>query len=316
MIQTQPPFERHAITSREEWLEMRKQDVTASVAGCLIGHHDYATPYALWALKSGLVEDDQEETAAMQRGRLLEPVALNLLREQQPSWSVEAATHYFRDPENRIGATPDAFAIDPIRTGFGVVQIKTVSSQTFKKMWSSDTAGVRVPEWIEIQTLIEAYLTGASWAVVAALVTEHGDTFKLHIIVIPMRLHMIEKLRHETETFWMMVASGQPPEIDYARDSSIVERIHVPGDSQIDLSWWNAGPALAEEYKDLACSIALAEARRKEIRTQILLKMDGSSTGMINGKEFVTAKVIHRNGYTVPKSDYISVKFKGTEEAA
>src|SRR4029079_19449389 len=111
------------LNERDRWLELRKRDVTASVAGALFGVHDFVTPYQLWALKSGLIEDNIVETAAMRRGRLLEPVAIRLLREERPTWRVEPCSTYFRDPHARIGATPDALAIDPERTGFGIVQI-------------------------------------------------------------------------------------------------------------------------------------------------------------------------------------------------
>jgi hypothetical protein len=50
----------------------------------------------LWALKSGRVAAGAEETAAMIRGRLLEPVALDLLREQRPGWEITQPSAYYR----------------------------------------------------------------------------------------------------------------------------------------------------------------------------------------------------------------------------
>ena len=115
------------VTDRTAWLKMRERDVTASVAGALFGDgvHDFTTRYGLWALKSGRLRQDPGETDAMRRGRLLEPVAVQLMRELRPAWTIEPCATYFRDAGERIGATPDAFAVDPDRAGFGVLQIKS-----------------------------------------------------------------------------------------------------------------------------------------------------------------------------------------------
>ena len=51
--------------------------------------HDYLTPFELWARKSGLVTADVADNPAMRRGRLLEPVALQMLKEERPEWTVE-----------------------------------------------------------------------------------------------------------------------------------------------------------------------------------------------------------------------------------
>src|ERR1700733_7613977 len=124
-------------TDRARWLSMRQQDVTASISAALFGSgvHPYVSPYQLWALKSGATSDEKAENAAMRRGRLLEPVALQLLGEEQPDWRVAPCKTYYRDPLNRIGATPDAFAVRPDIDGFGIVQIKTAGHFAFKKGW-------------------------------------------------------------------------------------------------------------------------------------------------------------------------------------
>ena len=45
--------ERHEITSREAWLELRKQDVTASTIAALFNCHPYTTALRLYAEKRG-----------------------------------------------------------------------------------------------------------------------------------------------------------------------------------------------------------------------------------------------------------------------
>ena len=71
------------------------------------------TPYGLWALKRGLLTDQGNETPAMRRGRLLEPIALQLLQEEKPDWVIAPHPFYYRDGALRLGASPDALASRP-----------------------------------------------------------------------------------------------------------------------------------------------------------------------------------------------------------
>jgi hypothetical protein len=76
--------EKIAIINEAQWLALRKEDVTASVAGALLGVHEYTTAYGLWAQKTGALLDglvaatvsgdgDTYTVSDLERGRLLEP---------------------------------------------------------------------------------------------------------------------------------------------------------------------------------------------------------------------------------------------------
>ena len=105
-----PPFERRTITSREEWLEWRKADITGSAAAALVGAHDYLSLLQLYLDKAGIAPANDVDTPPMRRGRLLESVALEVIREMHPDWNVRPAGEYLRDPVYRLGATPDFYA--------------------------------------------------------------------------------------------------------------------------------------------------------------------------------------------------------------
>ena len=80
-------IERIPITSREQWLELRRSAVTASDVGAIFGLHPYKTPLRLWADKTGVNLEDVEN-AAMRRGRWLEAAVLSACREQHPEWQI------------------------------------------------------------------------------------------------------------------------------------------------------------------------------------------------------------------------------------
>lgn len=212
---------------RAAWLEARKQDVTASVAGALLGVHPYQTPYGLWALKSGRVVDDDADNPVLRRGRLLEPVVIEMLREDRPDWTVEYRRDnaYFRNTEDRIGATPDAFATRPDIFGNGVVQVKTVAEDKFRREWiDADTGEVVLPLWIAVQAIVEATLTGATWACVAVMVIGRG--IDLQIIDVPLNTRVMNRLRREVREFWRLVEAGEEPSIDWNRDGASVAEVY------------------------------------------------------------------------------------------
>jgi predicted phage-related endonuclease len=212
---------------RAAWLAARRQDVTASVAGCLLGVHPYTTAYGLWALKSGLVADDDTDNAVLRRGRLLEPVVIEMLREDRPDWTVEYRRDnaYFRDPEARIGATPDAFATRPDIYGRGIVQVKTVADDKFRREWiDAETGEIVLPLWIAVQAIVEANLTGASWACVAVMVIGRG--IDLQIVDVPLNTRVMNRLRREVREFWRMVEAGEEPPIDWNRDGGAIAEVY------------------------------------------------------------------------------------------
>lgn len=237
--------ERVPVADRASWLAMRKQDVTASVAGALLGVHEYQTAYGLWALKSGRVAEDPAETPAMRRGRLLEDDALQILAEDNPAWTITPANDvYYRAPDIRIGATPDAFVTIPTRPGRGIVQVKTVESGKYRRDWAPDaTSESEPPLWIALQSIVEAKLTGCAYAIVAPLVIGFG----LEVIPVEVPVHdgAFNRLVDEVTAFWRLVDSGDHPPPDYGRDIDVIERIFARDDgTEVDLSCDNHLPAL------------------------------------------------------------------------
>lgn len=57
--------------SREEWLGERKKSIGGSEMGAILGLNPYSSPYSVWALKTGLISEP-EDNEAMRQGRDLE----------------------------------------------------------------------------------------------------------------------------------------------------------------------------------------------------------------------------------------------------
>src|SRR5690606_34094970 len=143
--------------------------------------------------KSGRAQESAEENAAMIRGRVLEKPAIDLLAIDRPSWKIWQPQVYLRDPTIRMGATPDAYAIDPRRKGFGVIQVKTSDKFAFKRNWIDEDGGIEPPLWIVIQTIQEAHLSGASWACVLVFIMGMG--LEIEVVDVPIHRGVIDRMR-------------------------------------------------------------------------------------------------------------------------
>lgn len=66
----------------QDWLNFRRNGVGSSDAGIIHGDSKYCTAHELWKRKLGLVPE-QETNSAMQRGKDLEKVVLQLLEDKE-----------------------------------------------------------------------------------------------------------------------------------------------------------------------------------------------------------------------------------------
>lgn len=306
--------ERHPITDRASWLALRGRDVTASAVSALLGIHEYQTGFGLWALKTGRIQEDPDETAPMLRGRLLEPVAVQLLREIRPTWTITyPVAEYLRDPDIRLGATPDCYAVDPERPGRGVVQLKSVEPSVFRRKWRDpETGEVAPPLWIAVQALTEAHLAGAAWADACAMTVGFG--VDLHPVPVPLHDGVIERVRAEVQAFWRMVEAGQTPDPDYGRDGALIAELYAQDDGEIiDLRGDNRIMDLIAARAARLVSIRETEAELKPINSEIINKLGTAAAALVQGGR-LEAKTVHRKGFTVEPSSYRRISFKPQHE--
>lgn len=292
-------IERRTITDRNEWLTWRRQDVTASVVGALFGVHPYTTSLRLYAEKRG-VEFPDVDNKIVRRGRWLEPAVATAVEEERPQWQLRAPKVYLRDPDLRLGCTPDYF-INGDPRGLGVLQCKSVAPSVFARDW---LGGSEIPFWITLQTLTEMMLTDAAFGVVAALLVD-AHAMDVAILDVPRHPASEEKIAAAVRDFWQQVANGVEPDPDFARDAEVI-KLMVPRETsgkQIDLSGDNRLPAMLDERAALMSQIAQADDRRAEIETEIKHLMGDAELGNGLADWRITFKTQKRAGYTVPPKE-------------
>ncbi len=318
-----PGIERFPVTDRASWLARRKDDVTASAIAALLGQHPYITPFQLYAQKTGAVAEEGVEPRIeansvslppMMRGTALEPIVPDVLRHLRPAWDVQPAGFYYRDPVARIGATPDFFAIDPTREGFGSIQVKTCDQLTLRRSWTADGV-IEPPLFIVMQAIVEAALTGASWCSVAVLAT--GFNLDLHLIEMPIHAGIMERLKAEVAAFWRGIEAGRPPDVDAKRDGLLLEKLWRGDGPEVDLSADNEVPILVDEREALSAQKGEAEARLKEIKALLLTKVgpDAGIGTLADGRR-ITVSRVERKGYEVKPSSYVDLRIKTPKRTA
>jgi predicted phage-related endonuclease len=292
-------IERRSISDRDEWLAWRREDITASRVGALFGVHPYETALRLYAEQRG-VQFENPDSRVLRRGRWLEPAVAKAVEELRPEWKLEAPNIYLRDPDIRLGCTPDFYIHDPVR-GLGILQAKSVAPSVYARDWLN---GSEIPFWIVLQTLVECMLSDAAFGVVAALLVD-PHAMDVAILEVPRHADSELKILVAVQNFWRSVASGIEPDPDFAHDADVIKALRpreTPG-KQIDFSRLNSLPPMLEERAALMADIKKADARCDEIETEIkhLMGDAESANGLPDWK--ITYRVQKRAGYTVPPKE-------------
>jgi predicted phage-related endonuclease len=213
-------IERRTILERSEWLAWRRHDITASATGALFGTHPYRTALRLHLEKRGVTFPDAADDPVKRRGRWLEPAVARAAAEERPDWTIVPAGVYLRDPELRLGATPDFFIRGDPR-GLGVLQAKSVAPAPFEREWDG---GRTLPRWIAIQARIEAMLADARFAIVGVLIVD-PYAMELHLLDVPRDPAAEREIADAVRRFWADVEAGRAPSPDYARDADAIDAL-------------------------------------------------------------------------------------------
>jgi predicted phage-related endonuclease len=308
-------FESRQITNREQWLAWRREDITGTDAAALLGLHPYVSQLMLYLDKAGIVPRDDADTPRKRRGRLLEALGPELIKEARPYWEVIRAQDYVRDPVHRLGCTPDFFVRDN-RQRFGINQFKSVEPGVFERNWRDpENHEISPPIWIGIQAALEKHLTGAAFATIGVVRVGHGIEFDL--IELPETPGLIERLEAAADAFWQAIEKREPPPPDFLADAELVRRLYPRAmpDKSIDLTGNNRLPWLAAEDERLASIAKDADDRRRAVKAELLHLMGDAEFATVNGEIVASAKLIDKQPYQVTPKPYRDVRFRKKQEA-
>jgi predicted phage-related endonuclease len=297
---------------RAGWLALRQHDITASDVPAVCGDGMFGSALKVWAEKRGIV-GQSEQTEAMKRGLWGEAAIFEALGMEYPDWELRRAKVYFRDPSIRIGATPDGAAVRPDKEGVGIVQAKFISEWSFISHWLNDPdddphrpdAPATAPIAYQLQTLTEAMLAEADWAVLAVIIHSQWQ-WSLRLFDVHRHEGAELMIRDRVAGFWRdYIDTGIQPSVDPTRDEAIVKKLFARDDgTELDLSGDNELPGLLDERAKLKDAIKLNEKRVGVIDTDIKGKLGNHTYARIRDGRRVSWKLQQRAGFTVQPTEF------------
>jgi putative phage-type endonuclease len=168
----------------DEWLELRKQGITGTDVGTLLGVNPYESAYALYHKKLNLIDDRVPDNNRMKLGRFLETPLLDMFQDNHPELTIVTVGTYRHKERTWQIANPDALAYDGDK--LYIVEVKTS-----RQYWDD------IPPHYKAQTLHYCDVFDADGII---FVTLEGGDYKEYFV--DRDEDAIEVQRGLSETFW------------------------------------------------------------------------------------------------------------------
>ncbi len=195
----------HQFTARsKEWLEFRKNYITATEAPSLLGLNDYLSLNQLVRQKNS-DNMDSIDNAHMRDGRAAEGAAVILLEEM--GWAVSSMAPkgkvlVYTDPKNLFSATPDFYKLydhhplsECLKAITAVIEIKKTTEHGFVKNWVGSTPPLRYLTQVQLQMFTSGIGSGYLCCVMFA------DDMPISIYEIRPNQEFIDLVTQEAERF-------------------------------------------------------------------------------------------------------------------
>jgi predicted phage-related endonuclease len=292
----------HPYSSRDEWLEMRKADITASDAGALWGAHKYTTRRKLFLSKS--FGENDEQSAVMRRGKIMEPAVAEAIV-VDCGWKPERCSSYLRgraaDPLVRLGATRDyRLTVDAddllqhpktrataLAAGWSdftgrelrlTVECKSVDPAVWEKEWQQGP-----PVYTVVQSAQQTLLEDADGGLVAALL--ENRTKDLILYAVRRDPDFEHSLVEQVRGFWRAYEAGEEPEVCGGDNEHMTDYYPTSDESlEVDLAddaaYWTE---LVLERETLKAGQKTLQKRIDEIEAHIKDRMRDAARAILPG---------------------------------
>ena len=265
--------------NKEQWLGLRRVDVTSTEVAALFGASPYKTPFGLWQSKrANYVEEPFAETSRMKWGtRLQDAIAIGVAEDQ--GWTVRRRNVYSRIPELKLGASFD-FEILNHPDGPGLLEIKNVDFLQFRDTWSDEDGVLEAPPHIELQLQTQLLAANRSWGAIVALVA--GNEPRIAIRKASEQIHT--EIEVVVSAFWSSQRAGVSPDPDWLTDSKHLRQLYsqsAPGKVLYNSS--DEVDELVNQYRHLSSEIKGLEDLKEATRNQILASIGDAEKVLGNG---------------------------------
>lgn len=242
---------------REAWLNYRRMGIGGSDAGAIIGLNPYATPYTVWADKTGRLPE-KEENEAMRQGRDLEQYVASRFEEATGKKVRRRNVMFQHDDLDFVVANIDREVIGE-RAG---LECKTTSVMNLKQFKNG-----AYPDQYYAQCIQYLAVTGWEKWYLAVLVLNQG----FYVYEIERDEDEIAALMAAEKEFWeTYVVPDVPPPVDGFRPTTeALSAIYQGGDDEGILI---NRPEIVRNYVDLKTQIKRLEHEKE--KCEQMLKED------------------------------------------
>lgn len=267
---------------RSEWLAERRKSIGGSDAAAIVGLNQYASPYSVWADKTGRLPE-KEDTEAMRQGRDLEQyVALRWMEETGKK--CRRRTQILRNPDYPFAhANVDRWVVGE-KAG---LECKTTRSFNLKQFQNGE-----FPDRYYVQCVHYMAVTGAKRWYLAVLVLGTG----FYIYTIERDEDEITALMDMERRFWEYVEHNTPPPTDGTEATSdALKTIFKGGSTENEIDLFGLKSAL-DRYTEAKQGIKELETAVKAAENEIKEYMGNSEVGRC-GQILVTWEKQTRNTF-------------------
>ena len=251
--------------SREEWLMRRRKTIGGSDAAGIVGLSRWASPFSVWADKTGRAAE-KEDTEAMGQGRDLEDYVAR-------RWMEETGKRVYRLPAMLYHPKYPFTHADVDRMVVGEnagLECKTTFSLDLKQF-----NGVEFPVQYYAQCVHYLAVTGADRWYLAVLAYGRGFfTFTLE-----RDQAEIDALMTAEAEFWKLVEQNTPPDVDGSEATSAALREVYPISEQTTADLFGRDTVL-REYMRLKEDEKALDTRIGEIENTIKADMGEAESGL------------------------------------
>lgn len=298
--------EKTEITSKDQWLNLRLDNVNSTEAATLLNMNKYQTILEMHYQKKDRVITKIEETERMRLGTRFE-AAIAAEAAEQNKWEIRPRKFYEHLPELQIGSSYDYDIIGPNGDVIALLECKNVDGLVFRNEWEVDDNGnIESTPYIECQAQTQMLVSGVNKLFIAAVVG--GNSLKIlerepdHDI----QSAIIEKAKE----FWASVRAGKAPDADYSRDAEFIiasyktakegKIIDARGDKTLE--------DLAREYRRFGDISKEADSAQKAIKAQLLEKIGDAEKVLGDSFSSISCGLVKASEYTVKRDEYRTFK--------
>lgn len=250
--------------SREDWLIQRRKTIGGSDAAGIVGLSKWASPFSVWAEKTGRTAD-REDTEAMRQGRDLESYVAQ-------RWAEETGKRVYRVSAMLYNPQyPFAHAdVDRMVMGENAgLECKTTFSLDLKQF-----NGVEFPMQYYAQCVHYLAVTGADRWYLAVLAYGRG----FFTFVLERNQAEIDALMAAEEAFWHQVEQDIPPAVDGSDATSAALQEVYPVSQNTTAALFGRDTVL-QEYMRLKAEKKLLDGRIGEIENTLKADMGEAESG-------------------------------------